>query len=69
MPDEPTPTGPFKPSFLAATELIGKRWTAAIVWAIYHGHNRFGDLQNNSRPKKSLNATCTPKHQCASNTN
>jgi DNA-binding HxlR family transcriptional regulator len=47
MPDEPTPTGPFKPSFLAATELIGKRWTAAIVWAIYHGHNRFGDLQNN----------------------
>jgi DNA-binding HxlR family transcriptional regulator len=47
MLDEPTPTGPFNPSFLAATELIGKRWTAAIVWAIYHGHNRFGDLQNN----------------------
>jgi DNA-binding HxlR family transcriptional regulator len=47
MPDQPTPTGPFDPSFLAATELIGKRWTAAIVWAIYHGHNRFGDLQHN----------------------
>jgi DNA-binding HxlR family transcriptional regulator len=47
MPDQPTPTGPFNPSFLAATELIGKRWTAAIVWAIHHGHNRFGDLQHN----------------------
>jgi DNA-binding HxlR family transcriptional regulator len=44
-PNDPTNTGPFNPSFLAATELVGKRWTSAIVWAIYHGHNRFSELQ------------------------
>ena len=46
MPSKnPSNSGPFNPSFLAATELVGKRWTGAIVWAIYYGHNRFGELQ------------------------
>jgi DNA-binding HxlR family transcriptional regulator len=44
-PTEPPNSGPFSPSFLAAAELVGKRWIGAIVWAIYHGHNRFGELQ------------------------
>lgn len=38
-------SGPFSPAFLAAAELIGKRWTGAIVYALAHGHHRFGELE------------------------
>lgn len=38
--------GPFSPEFHAAAELIGKRWNGAILWALFHGLNRFGELNS-----------------------
>ncbi|WP_425144761.1 winged helix-turn-helix transcriptional regulator [Deinococcus sp.] len=43
--DRSTLEGPLSPVFLEASELVGKRWTAAIIWALFHGHRRFGDLE------------------------
>lgn len=36
--------GPFSPHFHAASELIGRRWTGAILRALFHGHTRFGEI-------------------------
>jgi DNA-binding HxlR family transcriptional regulator len=37
--------GPYCPVFHAAAELIGRRWTAAIVRVLLAGHTRFSDIQ------------------------
>jgi DNA-binding HxlR family transcriptional regulator len=37
--------GPYCPIFHAAAELIGRRWTAAIVRVLLAGHTRFSDVQ------------------------
>ncbi len=42
--DPTDPAGPFGDRYQDAAELIGKKWTAAIVFAISHGHHRFGQL-------------------------
>jgi DNA-binding HxlR family transcriptional regulator len=39
-----TPTGGVCPDFHAAIELIGRRWTGAIVSALTEGPMRFGEL-------------------------
>lgn len=36
---------PFCPAFHAATELIGKRWTGAIIYSLFHGLRRFSELK------------------------
>ena len=36
--------GAFSPGFHAASELIGKRWTGAIVRALFHGETRFREI-------------------------
>jgi DNA-binding HxlR family transcriptional regulator len=37
--------GPFSPTFHAATELIGRRWNGAILYSLFHGLNRFSQLE------------------------
>lgn len=36
--------GAFSPHFHAASELIGKRWTGAILRSLFHGHTRFREI-------------------------
>ena len=36
--------GAFSPGFHAASELIGRRWTGAIVRALFHGKGRFREI-------------------------
>lgn len=36
--------GPFSPQFLRASELIGKRWNAAIIYSLFHGLERFSEI-------------------------
>lgn len=36
--------GPFSPEFQKATELIGGRWTGAIIYAVFHGRVRFSEI-------------------------
>lgn len=36
--------GPFSPEFHAASELVGRKWTGAIIYAIFHGRNRFSEI-------------------------
>ena len=36
--------GAFSPHFHAASELIGRRWTGAIVRTLFHGRSRFGEI-------------------------
>lgn len=36
--------GAFSPDFHRASELIGKRWTGAIVRALFHGKSRFREI-------------------------
>ena len=36
--------GAFSPDFHAASELIGKRWTGAIVRSLFHGKTRFREI-------------------------
>ena len=36
--------GAFSPHFHAASELIGKRWTGAILRALLHGRSRFREI-------------------------
>lgn len=43
-PDGPTPTE-VCPHFHAAIELIGKRWSGAIIWALSQGPLRYADLK------------------------
>ncbi len=44
-PDKKFTHGPFSPMFHTATELIGKRWTAAILYSLFHETTRFSDLE------------------------
>jgi len=52
-PDSPTDRllgaartrGPFSPRFHAASELVGRRWTGAILFALHHGLDRFTDIK------------------------
>lgn len=37
--------GPFSPLFHEAAELVGRRWTGAVLYALAHGLHRFSDLQ------------------------
>jgi DNA-binding HxlR family transcriptional regulator len=46
IPQEAFARGPFSPLFHHAAELVGKRWTAAILYSLFHGLNRFTDLVN-----------------------
>lgn len=43
-PDGPAPTE-VCPHFHAAIELIGKRWSGAIIWALGQGPLRYADLK------------------------
>lgn len=45
IPERARTEGPFSPVFHDAAELVGRRWTAAILFAIAHGIHRFSDLQ------------------------
>lgn len=45
VPPRARVSGPFSPAFLEAAELIGKRWTGAIVYALAHDHHRFGEME------------------------
>lgn len=36
--------GPFDPAFHHASELIGRRWTGAIVRALFHGKTHFRQI-------------------------
>ena len=36
--------GPFSPEFHAASELVGRKWTGAIIYAIFHGRTRFSEI-------------------------
>lgn len=38
--------GPFDQAFQEAAELVGKRWVAAVIWAVVHGKHRFGEIRN-----------------------
>ena len=38
--------GPFDAEFQAAAELVGRRWVAAVIWAVVHGRHRFSDIRN-----------------------
>lgn len=40
----PEPLSPFCPLYQQAIELIGRRWTGAILRALLAGATRFGDL-------------------------
>lgn len=42
-PEHP-PLSAYCPMFQAAVELIGRRWTGAIVRALLTGSNRFGEI-------------------------
>lgn len=45
MSEDGTPrSGPMSPVLMNAAELVGKRWTAAIIWALFHGFTRFSDI-------------------------
>jgi DNA-binding HxlR family transcriptional regulator len=45
QPDKFT-EGPFSSQFLRASELIGKRWNAAIVYSLFHGLERFSEISH-----------------------
>ncbi len=36
--------GPFSAEFHAASELVGRKWTGAIIYAIFHGRTRFSEI-------------------------
>lgn len=36
--------GPFSPQFLRASALLGKRWNAAIIYALFHEIERFSEI-------------------------
>jgi DNA-binding HxlR family transcriptional regulator len=37
--------GPFSPLFHEASELVGRRWTGAILYALTHGLHRFSEIE------------------------
>jgi DNA-binding HxlR family transcriptional regulator len=45
IPDRAWTEGPFSPLFHKAAELVGRRWTGAILFALAHGTHRFSDLE------------------------
>lgn len=45
IPDRAWTEGPFSPLFHEAAELVGRRWTAAILYALTHGLDRFSDIE------------------------
>ena len=44
MHSESFPEPAYCPNFQATLELIGKRWTAAILRCLFAGDNRFSDM-------------------------
>jgi DNA-binding HxlR family transcriptional regulator len=38
--------GPFSARFHHAAEIVGRRWTGAVLYALHHGLDRFTDLRN-----------------------
>lgn len=45
IPDRAWTQGPFSPLFHEAAELVGRRWTAAVLYALAHGLDRFSDIE------------------------
>jgi DNA-binding HxlR family transcriptional regulator len=45
IPEAAFEHGPFSARFHAAAEIIGRRWTGAILFALHHGLDRFTDLK------------------------
>ena len=45
IPERAHTEGPFSPLFHQAAELVGRRWTGAILYALAHGIHRFSELQ------------------------
>lgn len=45
IPEVARTQGPFSPLFHEASELVGRRWTGAILYALSHGVDRFSDLE------------------------
>jgi DNA-binding HxlR family transcriptional regulator len=45
IPDQARTEGPFSPLFHEAAELVGRRWTAAVLYALSHGLHRFSEIE------------------------
>ena len=45
IPDQARTDGPFSPLFHEAADLVGRRWTAAILYALSHGLDRFSEIE------------------------
>lgn len=45
IPERARTEGPFSAVFHEAAELVGRRWTGAILFALAHGIHRFSDLE------------------------
>jgi DNA-binding HxlR family transcriptional regulator len=45
LPDHVRTEGPFSPLFHDAAELVGRRWTGAILYALAHGLHRFSEIE------------------------
>lgn len=45
IPERARTEGPFSAVFHDAAELVGRRWTGAILFALAHGIHRFSDLE------------------------
>ena len=43
--ERPPTGGPFSQAFHEAAELVGRRWTGAILYALAHGTHRFSELK------------------------
>lgn len=45
VPERARTEGPFSAVFHDAAELVGRRWTGAILFALAHGIHRFSELE------------------------
>lgn len=45
IPDVARTRGPFSPLFHEAAELVGRRWTGAVLYALAHGLHRFSEIE------------------------
>ena len=45
IPDRARTEGPFSALFHEAAELVGRRWTGAVLFALAHGLHRFSELE------------------------
>lgn len=45
IPDRAWTEGPFSALFHEAAELVGRRWTAAVLYALAHGLHRFSEIE------------------------